>query len=220
MVHQSSHFGSARYVVIGRKYSSCKPNAVGKADRMNSVGPATIMNSANPIMSQTLISLTTRMPFNPTRQDVVYMAVTRMMVMDCVVRSFGRPHGVQRIADLQAQEADRADRARDHRDDAGGVDQAADRPLERALAQQRIQQRARRQRQALVVVQVHQHDGQQAAKHGPGQEAQCTKDCASATCAAISVFGCTWANRGGGLAKCIKGSAAARTRRRPPAART
>ena len=38
---------------------------------------------------------------------------------------------------------------------------------------------------------------------------QCTKDCASATCAAISVFGCTWANRGGGLAKCIKGSAAA-----------
>ena len=92
MVHQSSHFGSARYVVIGRKYSSCKPNAVGKADRMNSVGPATIMNSANPIMSQTLISLTTRMPFNPTRQDVVYMAVTRTMVMDCVVRSFGRPH--------------------------------------------------------------------------------------------------------------------------------
>ncbi|MNP59283.1 hypothetical protein D3C76_1542680 [compost metagenome] len=47
---------------------------------------------------------------------------------------------------------------------------------------------------------------------------QCTKDCASATCAAASVCACIPANSGGGLAKCIIGSAAAQ-KAPPPASR-
>ncbi|MNP14088.1 hypothetical protein D3C76_1063990 [compost metagenome] len=81
------------------------------------------------------------------------------------------PHRVQRAADLQAKEADRADGAGDHGDDRGGVGQGADRPLDRALAEQWIEQGAWCQGQTLVVVQVHQHDGQQAAQYRPGQEA-------------------------------------------------
>ncbi|MNZ91074.1 hypothetical protein D3C78_1100480 [compost metagenome] len=71
--------------------SRCKANALGKPPRMNAVGPSNTMNTARPIISQTLISLTKRMPLSPTRQDVVYITVTSTMVMDCTTRSLGMP---------------------------------------------------------------------------------------------------------------------------------
>ncbi|MNP45955.1 hypothetical protein D3C76_1399200 [compost metagenome] len=77
---------------MGMKFSTCRANAAGKPPRMNSVGPNTTMNSARPIISQTLISLTKRMPLSPTRHDTVYISVTRTMVSDWVRMPLGTPH--------------------------------------------------------------------------------------------------------------------------------
>ncbi|MNO96903.1 hypothetical protein D3C76_885940 [compost metagenome] len=72
--------------------SRCKAKAVGKPPRMNAVGPSSTMNTARPIISQTLIPLTKRMPSSPTRHEMVYITVTSTMVMDCTTRSLGMPH--------------------------------------------------------------------------------------------------------------------------------
>ncbi|MNO96902.1 hypothetical protein D3C76_885930 [compost metagenome] len=55
-------------------------------------------------------------------------------------------------------------------------------------------------------------------KTAQARKPQCTNDCASAVWPAASVCGCMPANSGGGLAKCIIGSAAAQ-KAPPPASR-
>ncbi|MCY1430937.1 hypothetical protein D9M71_468960 [compost metagenome] len=77
-------------------------------------------------------------------------------------------HGV---ADLQTEETDRANGAGDHGDDRSGIGQGADWPIDGALAEQRVEQGARGQGQAFVVMQVHQYDRQQAAEYCPGEKA-------------------------------------------------
>ena len=78
---------------------------------------------------------------------------------------------IEAIADLQTEKADGADGTGHHCQHAAGIDQRTDGATHDAVAEQRIEQRARLERQALLVVQVHEDDAGQAAEHRPGQKA-------------------------------------------------
>ncbi len=78
---------------------------------------------------------------------------------------------MEHVGNLQTEKADRSNCPRGNRNDRRCIGYRRNRSFESPCAEQWIQQRARRKRQALVIVQMHQHDTQQTAQHGPREKA-------------------------------------------------
>ncbi len=78
---------------------------------------------------------------------------------------------IEPVTDLDTEETDRPHGARDDGQYAAGIDQRADRPTHHAFSEQRIEQGARLERQALLIVQVHEDDARQTAQHRPAEKA-------------------------------------------------
>ena len=82
---------------------------------------------------------------------------------------------IQPVGHLQPEKADRPDGAGNHSDDTGRIGNQTNRAVQRTISKQWVEQGARCQRQALVIVVVHQHHGRQRAEDRPGQKAPVQK---------------------------------------------
>ena len=82
----------------------------------------------------------------------------------------GAVEGAETVADLQAQESNGPDRAREHRQNGHHVGNIPQGASDAFFPGQGKKQGAGCQGQASVVVQAHQYDGGQAAQDGPGEK--------------------------------------------------